>query len=571
DPSALGALINTSATAASYAGIVTLGAASSIGSDYINSVSGITAGGNITLSGQVSGAFALTKVGSNTLNLTGITSASTNGGLTVALGTLEISGASTTTNGAGALAVSAGPFTAQAGTSSQPFSYQTVSTPGGNAGINVLNLDYTGLSGSASRINSHSVTLTGGELLLSIASGPTAITQIESTAGNATTLSSDFNLIKLSTNSTSSIELTTTLTIPLTRSGFGTGLIQGNNFGTATLGTAGDTNIVSTGTFATTFFTGQVAVTSGALNTGIAPWLVVDSSSTGVAGTYSFATYNNNLVITNTIGIAPLASNNYETVSSTNWATLSNITNYNQLVTSTSTAATLAANASGSLQLYAPNSLTIDNTIASGSTPITIGAGNSLMLQSGGVLDYSGNTTTIAGPGYLNATTTTTSLTTNATQLIFQIFNDTNANNPGYGTTTLQVNATVGGAIAPTTGGLVMSGDGTLVLNSTNVNSYTGTTSLNLGKLQFGSSAPANNPIIYPFSVISGIAAFGTATGITTGLLGSPLVVNAGATLDLNGASQTVGQFNSVGTLPGTGGTVTNSNLTKAADLYVMN
>ena len=96
------------------------------------------------------------------------------------------------------------------------------------------------------------------------------------------------------------------------------------------------------------------------------------------------------------------------------------------------------------------------------------------MVQSGGMLDFSGNTTTIAGPGYLNATTTTTSLTTNATQLIFQIFNDANAS--VWGTTTLQVNATVGGAIAPTTGGLVKSGDGTLILNSSNVNSYTGGT-----------------------------------------------------------------------------------------------
>ncbi|MEI9897825.1 MAG: hypothetical protein WDN28_29205 [Chthoniobacter sp.] len=38
--------------------------------------------------------------------------------------------------------------------------------------------------------------------------------------------------------------------------------------------------------------------------------------------------------------------------------------------------------------------------------------------------------------------------------------------------------------------------------------------------------------------------------------------MNAGATLDLDGNSQTVGNFSSTGTLPGTGGTVTNSSTT---------
>src|SRR5205823_133077 len=43
-----------------------------------------------------------------------------------------------------------------------------------------------------------------------------------------------------------------------------------------------------------------------------------------------------------------------------------------------------------------------------------------------------------------------------------------------------------------------------------------------------------------------------------------PFTVNAGGTFDLNGHSETVGNFSSVGTLPGTGGTVTNSSTTTA-------
>ena len=74
----VGALTNSSGTAASYNGAVTLQTASSIGSSN----------GNITLGGAVSGANGLTKVGTDTLILTGASNGSTT--TTISDGTLQI-------------------------------------------------------------------------------------------------------------------------------------------------------------------------------------------------------------------------------------------------------------------------------------------------------------------------------------------------------------------------------------------------------------------------------------------------------------------------------------------------
>ena len=89
--SSLGALINTSTTAASLSAAVTLAAPTSIGSNYLNATSGVTNGGNITISNVISGAFGLTKVGANTLTLQG--NETFTGGLTIAAGTVIVSGA----------------------------------------------------------------------------------------------------------------------------------------------------------------------------------------------------------------------------------------------------------------------------------------------------------------------------------------------------------------------------------------------------------------------------------------------------------------------------------------------
>jgi len=75
-----GALTNSNASAATYAGAVTLQNASSIGSNS----------GDITLSGVINGALALTKVGSDKLTLTNNTNGATT--TTITAGTLNIGG-----------------------------------------------------------------------------------------------------------------------------------------------------------------------------------------------------------------------------------------------------------------------------------------------------------------------------------------------------------------------------------------------------------------------------------------------------------------------------------------------
>ena len=561
DASSLGALINTSASAASYAGTITLAAATSIGSNYVNGVSGVTQGGTITLSGQVTGGFGLTKVGANTLNLTGTIAADTVSGYTVALGTLEISGGATSQlDGAGAVTVNAGPQTAITGVATAPFGFTSV---------NVLDLDYQGLTTSLSRADGHTVTFNGGELLLNAnyAYSPN-LAENEGNAAVNLAFSGAFNLIKLQPSTTSSVEYSTTGAGTLSRSNKATVLVEGNNLGTAAVGTAGDTNVVF-GTFATSLFVGQTIQTANATNAGIVPWLVVDNSATGVAGAYSFATYST----ANAFGLQALSAGDYS-ASTVAWSTsgvngVSAILNNNFLINTTSGAQTLVASPTGlvagsgvGLAVYSPNSLTF-GAMASG-TALTINGVNTVGVQSGGILDFSGSNLTIAGSGFLNGGL---SLTSNAIEMVFQIFN---AGGSSFSPTTLQVNTNVGGALAPTTGGLTKSGDGTLVLNNASVEGYTGQTTVNLGTLQIGATgaslAPANNPLYYPFTTPSAIS----SSANTSAVGGSVLQVNAGGALNLNGSAQTVGQFNGAGALPGSAGIVTSTATGSPVDFYVM-
>jgi len=144
-----GALINSSATAATFNGAITLASASYIGTT-----------GNITLGGVITGGYDLTKVGSATLSL---------GSSTATLGALIINaGTFTTTSGTLNLSgnfTNNGTFTPNSGTVNFT---GTSTTIGGSATSTTFN--NVSLSGSAT-VNTGMATIIGGNL--SIANGTT--------------------------------------------------------------------------------------------------------------------------------------------------------------------------------------------------------------------------------------------------------------------------------------------------------------------------------------------------------------------------------------------------------------
>jgi autotransporter-associated beta strand protein len=185
-----------------------------------------------------------------------------------------------------------------------------------------------------------------------------------------------------------------------------------------------------------------------------------------------------------------------------------------------------AAASTGSLLATTPvNSLIFGGSSMSLGGTLTIDLNRALNLESGGVLATASSSIEpgTAGAGALN--------TVSNAAFYFHT--------PGAGTV-LSVNVPLGGVLAPTSGGLAKSGEGTLVLNGAN-NFYTGLTALNLGTLQFGLGAASLNPEFYPFTTPpAGAIIAGTSTT-------SDWLSNPGSTLDLQGKSQTVRSIYSAG------------------------
>ncbi|OYW77350.1 MAG: hypothetical protein B7Z37_04705 [Verrucomicrobia bacterium 12-59-8] len=510
--SSLGAIINTSNTAVSVAGTITLGAATSIGSNYVNSLSGGTVGGNITLSNVISGAFALTKVGSNTLTLQG--NETFTGGLTIAQGTVIVSGAS-------------GQFLNASGGG------QTINAGAVVSGIpqNTLTLDNTS-NALSTRLGSHTLTLNGGSFNV-IGNASTAVTDTFGTANLS--FGAGYNIITL-TNNGASVNIG--LGAALTRTAGATALIRGTNFG-ATVG-ATSTNLSGWTTAPTAVgTTGDTFVGVATNAAGIIPYLIIDTTATG-SGT-SFATYNATAGTTNTNGLQALSATNYAqalpTVGTANGTSDVNLGNF----TGGFTTLTLT-NAVGALQSTGINSLTLNAAPASGNA-ITIAGNATLSIDSGGILATTSDTIGVTGSGRLGSISNTA---TQAREFVIWT--------AGSGTT-LTLNAALGGAMTPFTGGLTKSGAGTLVLSAAQ-NSYTGNTIIDLGTVKLAPSSTTTNDIFYRASTAP------TVNTATTTVNASSLTVNASATLDLNGNNQVFGNFTSAGNLPGTGGIITNSSTT---------
>ena len=483
----LGSLVNTAAGTATVNSALVLAANASVGSDWINAISGGAAGGDITLGGIVSGAFALTKVGSNTLNLT---AANTFNALNITQGTVALSGAGTIGSG-GAVTVGTGVVT-------------------GITPANTLSLDYA-TNATANRLtDAQALTLNGGTLVIS-GHASTAVT--ESLTTGALAFGNQHNLVTLINNG-ANVQLLSTGAGTLTRAVSATAFIRGTNIGSAAPA-AGNTNIIF-GTAPGT--TGSTDVFGATTATGIIPWIVIESGATAIGGTTAtFANY------TAAAGLQPMAAGNFAaalpTAGTANSATDLNIR---------TTAPVTLANTTTSYQTTGINSLTFN----AAATGVTINDKANLSLDSGGILATASNT--IGGAGMIN-------VAGNREALVHV-----------YGANTLTIDVPLGGAVAPTTGGLTKAGNGTLILGAANGNNYTGTTTLNLGTVQLGASAP-DNALFYHFSTGPAINATASAQA------SNALVSNSGSTFDLNGHNQTFGDLLSRGSLVGTGGIITNT------------
>ena len=191
-------------------------------------------------------------------------------------------------------------------------------------------------------------------------------------------------------------------------------------------------------------------------------WSILPPRGSGVSfAIYNTATGTNGIT---TGGLQALQPGNYASAlpaaGTPNGAADINIGNFTTGFTTLS-----LANTVGFYQSTGINSLTLNQTPASGNA-ITLANLSVSRIDSGGILDTVSNT--IGGSGSITDTLT------QAREFIIHTI--------GAGTT-LTINASIGGALVPSTGGLTKDGQGTLILGAAQ-NAYTGQTSINLGTLQ---------------------------------------------------------------------------------------
>ena len=396
----LGALINTSSTA-TLSGAITLGAAASIGSNSLG------AGGDLVISGVISGAQALIKVGGNTLTLSAVNTYT--GATTVNLGTMLL-------NGGGTIAT-------QGSLTVNPTATVTLD----DSATNVNN-----------RLGAHAVTLVGGNLrILGNAAAPTT----EAIGANNLAVNSGQSVVTLVPDPAQSLTLSSTNT--LARNSNGTVLFRGTGLGNA----AGPG--VATVTFGGVPQTVGQFGAAGTKNRAIIPWAVVDTNAAGDGSSLA--------AVSATGLLQPLnPASEYD---------INTITGPNNLLFTTGTT-------------NAPAGSTLINSMTFAGGNLTIGAGNTLQIDSGAI--GAGAPATISG-GTINAGITqnnylrefvlyTSGATTNLTinSVLAAAIPDQNSFNPNVGTNLLN------------RAGLTKGGLGTVTLGAQNT--YVGTTRLNGGR-----------------------------------------------------------------------------------------
>ncbi|OYW30875.1 MAG: hypothetical protein B7Z47_02800, partial [Chthoniobacter sp. 12-60-6] len=554
-----------------FAGVVGMAASRVLTNNLSSGASLILSGGitntavsTLTLTGSgdtlISGVYAagtglnaLTYAGNGTLTLTAANTYT--GATTLNSGTTVLSGAS-------------GGFTATSGITVNPSATLTLNNSGTAAVGNRLGNRPLTLAGGTMNFIGNSAGSTEG------ATGSLAGALVLGTSGqNALNITSNGGTTKLnfaSLTASAGSTLNVTSNVPL-----GTSTNQ-VNFGTL-LNTSAATVTGTTLTFASTtgLVAGQAVSGVGILNgttiASVTATTVTLSQAVAASGVTSASTISFGVPL---FGGATSVANALlprVTIGGTSWATmgangLTTFTNYSTpgdvtlaglIATPT---VTLQVTGSTTNALYsagaAPGSRIL-NALSINGSGLTVGAGLdgatglasdiSLTLSSGGIL-VNGGTNTLSATRIVlapvNATTTVNPSTT-GTEALIQVASGSTLNLGGTLVGTLLGNQNLAGnqffqntsspVASVASGGLTkgLSGD----LNITARQFYTGATILNGGTTTL---AAGNNTLFDN---------------------GGALTVNYGATLDLNGTTQYVGNFTSSGGVaPGAGGTVTSSN-----------
>ncbi|MEI6070957.1 MAG: autotransporter-associated beta strand repeat-containing protein [Verrucomicrobiae bacterium] len=525
--STVGALTNSGA-AGSYAGTVSLLTDSSIGG-----------AGNITLSGAISGAYGLTKVGADTLILTGATNGSTT--TTINGGTLQIGSAGTS----GLLG--SGAVTNNGTLAFNRTDSVTVSNAIGGTGAVTVNSGTLTLGGNNTFTGG--VTITAGELKLGNAGA------LNSTAGLQ-------NAVAFGAGSTGTLTLngnSTTIANLSTNASPGTTIVQNNFTGTATLtvgnsqnlsgtyagtiqnGATGTLALTKNGTGALTLssantFTGGVTLNVGTLNINNASALgttagtftinagTIDNTSAAAITTSNYAqTWNGDFAFTGTkdlnlgTGVVTLGGTygtaRTITVNSGN-LTVGGVINYvagatNIIKAGNGTLTLSGVNTFGGGFTLNAGTLNINNTSALGSWGITF-------VINGGIIDNTSGA----------AITTNNTLQTWNSDFAFTGTNNLNMSagavtlGTALGTSrTITVNAgtlTEGGVIGngTTANSLVKAGAGALTLAG--ANTFTGGVTLNAGTLNIN-AATALGTTAGTFTINGGtLATTLNSAGMTT-------------------------------------------------------
>ena len=653
-PNQLGALVNSSATNASYAGPITLLATTSIGGPNLGS-----GNGGITLSGVETGAFQITKIGGNNLTLTATAGAET---------AIDVQAGSLTLSGAGKIASTAASFIRQGAT---------------------VTLDNSGVGNAVSnRFLPGGVWLSGS--LNIIGNATTAVSEVVSVGGNqiavGQTTANGYGgaTITLSAAGTAGVTLQVASTgnAIFNRLTGNTALIRGDNLGSATTTTAvantaqllaGGATVVGLSANS-----GQSVGQAGqwnAPNALIYQWAVADTSASGVGiGFASYSTFGGSLNFgtANSGGVAPISINANNalatapalsfinantvqnnatiTVASTGGlsvgqlvvganipanAVITAIPNATTFTISTVVNNVTGATANNTLTFYANPQTTVSNITTTASTTVTVPSTANLyvgevvsgtsatgvatgFIPNGDTIasivsatQFTLTTTATAGanpvltfslPGYANIATGTAqtfgaasaaqeqnSLTLTSgggatinkgLQLdsggVLAVGNADNVTATSYtiggtgmltGTNTLNREMvfhvtgaantlTVNAPIYANGGGLTKADGGTLVLGT--AEPYIGNTTLNGGVTKL---AGGNNTLFMVYSTPT--TAGNTAAGVT----GQLLYVDNGATLDLAGTTQAVGNLLSGSGTQLAGGTILNS--TGTATLHI--